>query len=140
MKSYFTDGNLFVRVGILVLFFGVAFLLKYAAEHSNIPVEVRYIAAAMGGLFLLAAGWRLRTKKFPLCPTASGCGYWNYLYYHLRRLSAPGADSIRDGFCASGRLFRGLSVIGGVAEFPRACLLWYPWRISGAAAHLIRQW
>ena len=36
--SYFTGGNLMVRVGILILFFGVAFLLKYAAEKVVVPL------------------------------------------------------------------------------------------------------
>jgi uncharacterized membrane protein len=61
--SYFNDGNLFVRVGLLILFFGVAFLLKYAAENSRIPLEYRFLGAAAGGLGLLIAGWRLRSKK-----------------------------------------------------------------------------
>jgi uncharacterized membrane protein len=61
--SYFTDGNVFVRIGILILFFGVAFLLKYAAENSRIPIEFRFIGAALGGLALLVFGWRLRLSK-----------------------------------------------------------------------------
>ncbi len=63
VKSYFTDGNIFVRVGILILFFGVAFLLKYAAENSRIPIEFRFMGAAAGGLGLLIFGWRLRLRK-----------------------------------------------------------------------------
>ncbi|MFK7732730.1 MAG: DUF2339 domain-containing protein [Pseudomonadales bacterium] len=61
--SYFTDGNIFVRIGLLVLFFGVAFLLRYAAEHSLVPLELRFITAALVGLGLLGAGWRLRQKN-----------------------------------------------------------------------------
>ena len=61
--SYFTDGNVFVRVGLLILFFGVAFLLKYAAENSRIPIEFRFMGAAVGGLALIIVGWRLRFKK-----------------------------------------------------------------------------
>jgi uncharacterized membrane protein len=51
--SYFTDGNVFVRVGLLMLFFGVAFLLKYAAENPRIPLELRFLGAAAGGLALI---------------------------------------------------------------------------------------
>jgi len=61
--SYFTDGNIFVRIGILILFFGVAFLLKYAAENSRIPIEFRFMGAAVGGLAMLVFGWRLRLRK-----------------------------------------------------------------------------
>ncbi len=63
VASYFTDGNIFVRIGILILFFGIAFLLKFAAENSQIPIEFRFMGAAFGGLVLLVAGWRLRAKK-----------------------------------------------------------------------------
>ena len=63
VTSYFTDGNVFVRIGLLVLFFGVAFLLKYAAENSRIPLEYRFMGAAVGGLGLLLIGWNLRRKK-----------------------------------------------------------------------------
>ncbi len=61
--SYFNDGNLFVRLGLLILFVGVAFLLKYAAENPRIPLEYRFLGAAAGGLALLIFGWRLRFKK-----------------------------------------------------------------------------
>ena len=74
--SYFTDGNIFVRVGLLVLFFGVAFLLKYAAENSRIPIEFRFLGAAVGGLVLVAVGWRLRIQKavFALLLQGGGIG------------------------------------------------------------------
>ncbi len=63
VRGFFTDGNLVVRVGILVLFIGVAFLLKYAAEHSLIPLSLRLGGAAAGGLVLLGIGWRLRHAR-----------------------------------------------------------------------------
>ena len=74
--SYFTDGNIFVRVGLLVLFFGVAFLLKYAAENSHIPIEFRFLGAAAGGFALVFVGWRLREKKeiFALLLQGGGIG------------------------------------------------------------------
>jgi uncharacterized membrane protein len=63
IKRYFTEGNLIVRVGIIILFVGVAFLLKYASEHSMLPVEFRLLGTAAGGVALLLLGWRLRTKR-----------------------------------------------------------------------------
>ena len=63
LKRYFTEGNLIVRVGILVLFIGVAFLLKYAADNSMLPIELRMAAVALGGIAVLVVGWRLRDKK-----------------------------------------------------------------------------
>ncbi len=60
---FFTDGNVVVRVGIVVLFFGVAFLVKYAAEHSMFPIELRLAGAALGALGLIVGGWRLRHRR-----------------------------------------------------------------------------
>lgn len=62
VKRYFTEGNIIVRIGIVVLFFGVSFLVKYSIENSIVPVEVRMIAVVLGGLALLTLGWRLRNK------------------------------------------------------------------------------
>jgi len=61
--SWLTGGNALVRVGVIVLFFGVAFLLKYAYEHSQLPIEVRLIGVALGACAMLAIGWRLRLSK-----------------------------------------------------------------------------
>jgi uncharacterized membrane protein len=61
--SFLFGGNTLVRSGIVVLFFGVAFLLKYAAEHARIPIEARLSAVALGAIALLAIGWRLRFKR-----------------------------------------------------------------------------
>ncbi len=60
--SYFSGGNLVLKIGIVVLFFGVAFLLKYAAQRNLIPIEFRLIGVAGGGIALLAIGWFLRRK------------------------------------------------------------------------------
>jgi uncharacterized membrane protein len=63
IRDYFTGGNTLVRVGIIILFFGVAFLLRYVAEHSHVPIEFRLSGVALGGIVLLVLGWRLRAKR-----------------------------------------------------------------------------
>ena len=63
IREFFTGGNTLVRVGILILFFGVAFLLRYLAEHTHIPIQFRLSAVACGGLALLILGWRLRLRR-----------------------------------------------------------------------------
>jgi uncharacterized membrane protein len=55
-----TGGNPVLKIGIVVLFFGVAFLLKYAAQRDLIPIELRLAGVALAGLALLITGWRLR--------------------------------------------------------------------------------
>ncbi|HJQ63162.1 MAG TPA: DUF2339 domain-containing protein, partial [Burkholderiales bacterium] len=61
--NFLFGGNTLVRLGIIVLFFGVAFLLKYAVEHTRIPIEIRLSGVALGAIVLLAIGWRLRLKR-----------------------------------------------------------------------------
>jgi len=61
--NFFFGGNSLVRIGVVVLFFGVGFLLKYAVEHVYIPIEVRLMAVALGGTGMLAIGWRLRVSR-----------------------------------------------------------------------------
>jgi uncharacterized membrane protein len=63
VRDYFTGGNTLVRVGIIILFFGVAFLLRYAAEHSHVPIEFRLSGVALGGIVLLVSGWLLRGRR-----------------------------------------------------------------------------
>jgi uncharacterized membrane protein len=63
ISNYFTQGNIVVRVGAVILFFGVAFLLKYAAENTNISMEVRLISVATAAIALLFFGWRFREKN-----------------------------------------------------------------------------
>ncbi len=63
LKDFFTTGNVVTKIGVIVLFFGFAFLLKYAAQRNYIPIEFRLIGVFLGGLALLGAGWRLRASK-----------------------------------------------------------------------------
>jgi uncharacterized membrane protein len=75
-KEWLFGGNLVARLGVLVLFFGVAFLLKYAAEQGLFPIELRLAAAAAGGIALVALGWRLRlgNRAYALVLQGGGIG------------------------------------------------------------------
>ncbi len=63
VKDFFTTGNVVARIGLIVLFFGVAFLLKYVTTRYDIPVSARCIAVAIGAMALLWWGWRLRDRR-----------------------------------------------------------------------------
>jgi len=54
--AWFTGGNALTRIGVVVLFFGIAFLLRYFAEHFTVPLELRLLGVAAGGLVLIALG------------------------------------------------------------------------------------
>ncbi len=60
IKEFFSTGNVVLKIGVIVLFFGVAFLLKYAAQRNLIPIELRLGGVALCAMILLGTGWRLR--------------------------------------------------------------------------------
>jgi uncharacterized membrane protein len=61
--SWFTDGNTLVRVGVVVLFFGVAFLLSYFAEHVTVPIELQFAGVALVGAAMIGVGAWLRNAR-----------------------------------------------------------------------------
>jgi len=63
LTGYFSGGNLLVRIGGVILFFGLAFLAKYAAEHSMVSMQMRLWGIASLGALLVALGWKLRRKE-----------------------------------------------------------------------------
>jgi uncharacterized membrane protein len=73
-RGWLFGGNTVVRVGLLVLFFGFAFLARYAVEHALLPIELRLAAVAAGGIALLLTGWRLRDKRAGYAMSMQGGG------------------------------------------------------------------
>jgi len=61
--EFFTTGNVVAKAGMIVVFFGVGFLIRYAADQGLLPIEYRLMAAATGAMALLALGWRLRHSR-----------------------------------------------------------------------------
>ncbi|MCC8487646.1 DUF2339 domain-containing protein [Xanthomonas campestris pv. raphani] len=65
LKRWFTEGNVPVKVGMLVLLAGVASLLKYASDQGwmRMPVELRLAGISAVALAGLVFGWRQRTVR-----------------------------------------------------------------------------
>ncbi len=65
IKAWFTEGNVPVKIGVLVLFAGVAAALRYAVAQGyfHLPIEVRLALIALGGVAALAFGWRERMRR-----------------------------------------------------------------------------
>jgi uncharacterized membrane protein len=74
VRDWFLGGNVVVRVGVLVLFIGVGFLLKLAYDHGLMPIELRLAGASLGGAALLIVGWRLRQRVRPYALALQGGG------------------------------------------------------------------
>ena len=74
VKDFLFGGNLMVRVGVVVLLFGFAFLVKYAAARDLVPLEVRLTTAFVAGIGLLLLGWRLRRSRSGYAVALQGGG------------------------------------------------------------------
>ena len=78
IKRWFTEGNVPVKIGMLVLLAGVAALLKYASDQGwlNAPIELRLAAIAAGALGGLVFGWiqRERRRMFALALQGGAIG------------------------------------------------------------------
>ena len=76
-RAWLFGGNTVVRMGVLVLFVGLAFLAKYAIDNALLPPELRLAAIGAAGIALFAAGFRLRGKapdKLAYALTLQGAG------------------------------------------------------------------
>jgi uncharacterized membrane protein len=62
-RTWLLGGNTVARIGIAILFLGLAFLLRYASERVTAPIELRYAGVAFAGLVLQVIGWRLRERN-----------------------------------------------------------------------------
>src|SRR6266536_201702 len=72
--AWMVGGNTLARIGVLLLFIGVGFLLKYAVEHVYVPISVRLAGVALGGVVLLVLGWRLRHARRAYAMVLQGGG------------------------------------------------------------------
>ena len=61
--DWFLKSHILVQIGLIVLFIGVALLLRYAVDQGWLSLEIRHIGAAAGGVVLGIIGWLLRTKQ-----------------------------------------------------------------------------
>jgi uncharacterized membrane protein len=64
-RRWLTTGNVPVKVGVIISFFGVAFLLRYAVDRNLLvmSIEMRLLVVAAIAGVLLAVGWRLRQRN-----------------------------------------------------------------------------
>lgn len=74
--KWFTGGNVFVRVGIVILFMGMTFLVQHAVGNNMIPIGFRLAAVAAAAIALLYWGWRQRATRsnFALVVQGGGVG------------------------------------------------------------------
>lgn len=73
-RAWLLGGNTVLRVGVVLLFLGLAFLLRYATEGMVVPLELRYTGVAAAALGLLGLGWWLRTRNNSYALILQGAG------------------------------------------------------------------
>lgn len=131
IRDWITTGNVPAKVGVIVSFVGVSFLLKYAVERALfvVPIELRLLAVALAGTACLALGWRLRRRMRVYGLSLQGCGIgvlFLTIFAALRVwqvLPAPGAFALLTGLAACTAALavlqdaRSLAVLGIVGGF-----------------------
>jgi uncharacterized membrane protein len=131
LRNLVFGGNTIVKVGVLVLFLGLAFLLRYAAERVTVPVELRYAGVALFGAVLLVLGWRLRDRR----DASGGTGYGLILQgagigiFYLTTLAALKLNQLLPPEAAFGFLFA-VAVLSAVLAVVQNA----PWLAIVAAA------
>lgn len=73
-RDWLLGGNTIVRAGLAVLFVGLVFLARYAANAGLLPIEVRLAVIAGVGLVLLLVGLRQRLARPPFALSLQGAG------------------------------------------------------------------
>jgi uncharacterized membrane protein len=63
LRGWLFGGNTIVRVGLVILFIGLAFLANYAAAAGLFPIELRLALVVAVGLVLLVVGYRTRARR-----------------------------------------------------------------------------
>lgn len=74
VRNWLFGGNTVLRVGVVLLFLGLAFLLRYATEDMVVPLELRYAGVAACSLGLLGLGWWLRRRNSNYALMLQGTG------------------------------------------------------------------
>ena len=98
-----------MRSGLLVLFVGVGFLLKFAADHSVFPLQLRLAGVGGAGLALVIVGLRLAATRraYALALQGGGVGLiYLTLYASFALYGLLGADvafaALSPGRCPCG--------------------------------------
>ena len=107
------EGNIVAKIGVVILFFGVAFLLKFAYDRGFFPPWMRLAAVAAAGLTMFLIGWKLRetsrTYALVLIGGAMGLAYLD-VYFALKTFAIIGPVAGFALFAALGVATLGLAV------------------------------
>jgi uncharacterized membrane protein len=106
-KELLFGGNTVVRVGILILLIGVVLLLRWAAEHAILPIELRLVGTALLAIALIVVGFRQRSARPGFSRTLQGggiAGLYLVVFFAFRTyglIPAPLAFALLVGIAAA---------------------------------------
>ena len=135
IRAWFFGGNTIVKAGVAILFVGLAFLARYAAEHTDVPIEFRLAGIAAVAVVLLGVGWRLRTKRAGYAQVLQGGAVavlYLVLFAAFRLYGLIGVGAAFAGMAAVAALAaalavlqnaRSLAVVGAVGGFAAPLLV-----------------
>jgi uncharacterized membrane protein len=74
VRRWFTEGNVPVKVGVLVLFAGIGALLRYAQHQGwlRLPIGTRLVGLSLAAIAALLFGWRERARRRAFALTVQG--------------------------------------------------------------------
>lgn len=72
--AWLLKGNPIVKVGAVILFLGLSFLLRLASEYISFSIETRYVSVAVIGVISTVLGWRLRHRRYDYALILQGLG------------------------------------------------------------------
>ncbi len=118
VRHWFTEGNVPVRIGMLVLLAGVAALLKYVSDQGllDVPIELRLAAITLGALLLLVMGWRQRERRRMFALSLQGGAIGVLLLTIFAAFRLYGLVDALPTFVASVALVAGLGMLAVVQD------------------------
>ena len=129
VKNNLLSGNPIAKIGIIILFVGVAFLLKYVSDHVHLTIHLRLIGVGVGGLIMLGLGEKLYARLPVYANILQGGGigliylvtYSAFNIYHLIPVQAAFAllvaTSLLAGLIAYYHDAKEIAVIGMLGGF-----------------------
>ncbi len=63
VKTYFTTGNPLVKIGGIILFFGLSFLIKFAVSNDMVSVEFGLLSVLVFAILLIGIGFKYRARQ-----------------------------------------------------------------------------
>ncbi|WP_305806170.1 DUF2339 domain-containing protein, partial [Stenotrophomonas sp. YIM B06876] len=118
LKRWFSEGNVPVKIGMLVLLAGVAALLKYASDQGwlSAPIELRMAAIATAALAGLVFGWRKRESHRAFALAVQGGAIGVLLLTVFAAFKRYGLVDAGPAFGLSVVLIAGLAVMAVLQE------------------------